>query len=201
MTTRLSRAGLLRRGAVGSGMLLASGSALAALAGPAAAAATPDGDLAYLRILIGAELLTVDFQTNALGSGQLSATSKALVTTMLADENAHYTALARLLTQAGGVPATSADINFAYPKGTFDSEASIMKQAGGLEELSLGAYVGAVETVQTPELRLPIGQIAANEAQHVSALAVAGGKSAIGKAFGPALPITVVSTALDVYES
>ena len=48
-----------------------------------------------------------------------------------------------------------------------------MKLAASLEDLTLGAYLGAVENVQTPQLRLPIGQIAANEAQHVSALAVA----------------------------
>ena len=50
-------------------------------------------------------------------------------------------------------------------------------------------------------LRLPIGQIAANEAQHLGALEALEGRSVIGKAFAPALQIGSVSDALDEYES
>ena len=53
------------------------------------------------------------------------------------------------MTGAGQVAATSHDINFAYPKGSFSSEASILKLAATLEALTLGAYLGAVESVQT----------------------------------------------------
>jgi hypothetical protein len=200
-TARFSRAGLLRRGAAGGGALLLSGSAVSAFAGTAAAAGVPDGDLAFLRLLIGAELLAADFQTQALASGKLSSKSTALVKQMLADEKAHYTGLANLLTGAGQIPATADDMNFAYPKGSFDSEASIMKLAATLEDVTLGAYLGAVENVQTAQLRLPIGQISANEAQHQSALAAASGRPPIGHAFGPALSIAAVSGALDAYES
>jgi hypothetical protein len=191
----------LRQGVAGGGTLLLSGSAASALASSAAAATIPDGDLTYLRLLIGAELLAADFQTQALASGKLASKSAALLKRMLADENAHYAGLANLVTGAGQSPASADDINFAYPKGSFDSEASIAKFARSLEDLTLGAYLGAVENVQTAQLRLPIGQIAANEAQHVSALAVAAGKPAIGRAFGPALQIAAVSSALDDYES
>ena len=201
VTARLSRAGLLRRGVAGSAVLLASGSAISALAGSASAATIPDNDLAYARLLIGAELLAADFQTQALASGKLSKASASLVKRMLADEQAHYSGLANLLTLAGQTPASADDINFAYPEGSFDSEASVLKLAASLENLALGAYLGAVENVQTPQWRLPIGQIAANEAQHVSALASASGRSPIGRAFAPSLPIATVSAALDTYES
>ena len=67
----VSRAELLRRGAVGGGALLVSASGLSAFAGTAAAAAPPDADLAYLRLLIAAELLGIDFQTHALASRKL----------------------------------------------------------------------------------------------------------------------------------
>ena len=120
---------------------------------------------------------------------------------MLADEKAHYNSLSTLITGAGQVPATSDDINFTYPKRSFGSEASMLKLASSIETLTLGAYLGAVENIQTPQLRLPIGQIAANEAQHVSAMAVAAGKPIIGRAFAPALQIDAVSAALDAYES
>ena len=92
-----------------------------------------------------------------------------------------------MLTAAGQTPATSADIDFAYPKGGFRSEAAILKLAGKLERLMVGAYLGAAENMETPDLRLPIGQIAANEAQHAGALAALQGRSVIGKAFAPAL--------------
>jgi hypothetical protein len=192
---------LLRHGVAGGAVLLASASAVSALAAPASAATIPDNDLAYVRLLIGAELLAADFQTHALASGELGRASTAVVKRMLADEQAHYGGLANLMALAGQTPASAGDINFTYPKGSFDFEASVLKLAASLENLALGAYLGAIENVQTPEWRLPIGQIAANEAQHVSALATASGRSPIGHAFAPSLPIATVSAALDAYES
>jgi hypothetical protein len=198
---RVSRAGLLRRGVAGSGALLISGSVASVWATAARSATIPDSDLAYLRLLVGAELLAVDFQTQALASGKLTPALAATVKRMLADEKAHHTSLSTLIAGAGQVPATSDDINFTYPKLSFGSEASMLKLASKLEGLTLGAYLGAVENIQTPQLRLPVGQIAANEAQHVGAVAAAAGKPIIGRAFAPSLQIDAVSTALDVYES
>jgi hypothetical protein len=198
----VSRAELLRRGAVGGGALIVSASGLTAFAGTAAAAAPPDADLAYLRLLIAAELLGVDFQTHALASRKLHTKgAAALFRKMREDENAHYAKLAAVMTAAGLTPATSADIDFSYPKGSFRSESAILKLAGRLERLLVGAYLGAAENVETPDLRLPIGQIAANEAQHVGALEALEGRSVIGKAFAPALQMGSVSDALDEFES
>ena len=185
-------------------MLLASASGLAAVAPVAASAADtpPDSDLAYLRLLIAAELLAADFQTRALTGGKLRRTgAHALFHRIRADEKAHYTKLAGLLTDAGQTPATSDDIDFSYPKGSFKSQASIVRLAGRLEHLMVGAYVGAIENVETPELRLPIGQIAANEAQHQGAFAALGGGPVVGKAFAPGLQMGAVSDALDEFES
>ena len=201
MNGRVSRAGLLRRGVAGGGGLLLSGSVASVFATTAGAAATPDSDLAYLRLLVGAELLAADFQGQALAGGKLAPAVARAVKRMRADEKAHYNSLSTLIAGAGQVPATSDDINFTYPKRSFGSEASMLKLASSLETLTLGAYLGAVENIQTPQLRLPIGQIAANEAQHVSALAAAAGKPIIGRSFAPALQIDAVSSALDVYES
>jgi hypothetical protein len=55
--------------------------------------------------------------------------------------------------------------------------------------------------VETPELRLSIGQIAANEAQHAGAVATLRGGGVIGKAFTPSLQIDAASAALDRFES
>ena len=202
MTSGLSRAELLRRGALGGGAVLVSASGFSAVAGVAAAGTIPDSDLAYLRLLIAAELLGIDFQTHALAGHKLRRTgASAVLRRMRADENAHYAHLASLLTAAGQTPATSADIDFTYPKGSFRTQTSILGLAGRLEHLMVGAYVGAVQNVETPDLRLPLGQIAANEAQHSSALAVLTGGQTIGKAFAAALQMGAVSDALDEFES
>ena len=201
MTARLSRDQLLRRGAIGGGAFVLSGSAVAALAGRAAAATLPDTDLAYLRILIGAELLAADFQAKALASGKLSRSSTPVFRKMAVDEKAHYTGLAQVLTAAGQTPATEDDIGFLYPRGSFASEASIVKLAAEIEGIVLGTYLGSIEGTQTAELRLPIGQISANEAQHVGAVAALSGRPVIGRAFAPSLTIDAASTALDKFES
>jgi rubrerythrin len=182
--------------------MLASASGLAGVAPAAAADTPPDSDLAYLRLLIAAELLVFDFQTRALAGGKLARNgAHALFRRIRADEKEHYTHLASLLTAAGGTPATADDIDFSYPKGSFRSQASIVRLAGRLEHLMVGAYVGAIENVETPELRLPIGQIAANEAQHQGALAALSGRPAVEKAFAPALRMNAVSDVLDEFES
>jgi ferritin-like protein len=200
----MNRAGFLRRGAVGSGALLVSASGLSALgfADVASAATPPDADLAYLRLLIAAELLVLDFQSRALASGRLRRNgAHALFRRIRADEQEHYAHLASLLTAAGQTPATAGDIDFSYPKGSFRSQASIVRLASRLEHLMVGAYVGAIENVETPDLRLPIGQIAANEAQHQGALAALTGRPMVEKAFAPALQMGAVSDALDEFES
>jgi hypothetical protein len=185
---------------VGGGAVL-SGSVLGAFAARADAATVPDSDLSYLRLLVAAELLEADFQRLALKSEKLNRHSRAVLEKMAADEKAHYAALARLMADAGQIPATAGDIDFSYPKSTFASWSSIAKVASHIETIVLGSYLGSVENVQTQELRLPIGRIAANEAQHVGALAGLRGRTVIGRPFAPALQIEAASAALDRYES
>jgi rubrerythrin len=203
VTMGMSRAGLLRRGAVGGGAFVISASGLSALgfAERTSAATPPDADLAYLRLLIAAELLALDFHGKALASRRLRHAAHALSRRIRADEKEHYARLAALMTAAGQTPATHGDIDFSYPKGSFRGQASILKLAGRLERLLVGAYVGAIENLETPALRRVVGEIAANEAQHEGALAGLRGRPVIGKPFAPALQIGAVSNALDEFES
>lgn len=201
MDTGLSRASLLRRGAIGGGAFLVSASGFSALAGVAKADAPPASDLTYLRLLIGVELLALDFQSQALASGKLGHVASPVLRRMRADEKAHYTALANAMVAAGQTPATAGDINFSYPKGSFSNRASVLGLAERIERLMLGAYLGAIEDVQTATLRLPIGQIAASEAQHRSALAQLTGRSSIEQPFPSRVRIDVVSNVLDEFES
>src|SRR5262249_47146933 len=166
-----------------------------------AAASVPDGDLSYLRLLVATELLKADFATHAVAKGALAPPAVRIVRRMHAADTAHYTGLAALMNDAGQPPATAGDIDFSYPRGSFTSARSTAMLAWKLTSLALGAYLGALENVQTPSIRLPLAQIAANEAQQLAALAPLVGRAAIGGAFAAALPIDVVSAALDGYES
>lgn len=192
----MNRAGLLRSGVGGGAALLGLG-----VWAEQAAAAVPDVDLAYLRLLVATELLKADFATQATAGGKLGSQAAGIVRRMHAADDAHYTGLAALLNDAGQPPAGVGDIDFSYPPGSFASGHSTAALAWKLTSLAVGAYLGALEQVQTPSIRLPLGQIAANEAQQQAALAPLVGRQAIGSAFAAALPIDVVSAALDDYES
>jgi hypothetical protein len=187
----LTRRRLLQTGLAGGALLVAP---------PLAQAAPPDADVANLRLLVGVELLTRDFCARALASGKLEPAARAVVKRIREDECAHYESLASLLKSLGQTPATARDMDFTYPSGTFNSQRTILRLGTTLETLSLGAYLGGVENVQTAELRLPLGQIAANEAQHACAIGRPMGACSIGRPFAPALQIDAVSAALDRYE-
>jgi hypothetical protein len=70
----------------------------------------------------------------------------------------------------------------------------------GLESLSLGAYLGAVRSLQTPLYREHAARAAASEAQHLTVFAGAVGRR-LGAPLPPALSIDRVSDALDAYTS
>lgn len=177
-------------------VLAGSAGAAAALPSFARAAAPPDEDLAYLRLLVGAELLKADFEARALKTA-----ANATIVRMQTSDAAHYASLSTLLARAGQTAATPGDIDFAYPWRSFDSATSIIALARTLIELTLGGYLGAVENVQTPSLRLPLGQIAANEAQQLSAISLLDGRAVVSHAFAPSLQMEAVSAALGEYES
>jgi hypothetical protein len=196
----VSREAFVRRGAIG-GVGVVLGSSLGLVGAPTATAAVSDCDLAYLRVLLALELLMADFEAQALASGKLGPRSTALMKRVRGDDLAHGAGLGVLLTGAGQTPTTADDIDFSYPKQSFSSQGAIVKLGSSLSRLALGAYLGAVEKLETSQLRGPLAQIAANEAQHLSAFAQLQGRPLVGKAFAASLPIDVVSAELDKFES
>jgi len=118
-----------------------------------------------------------------------------------AAEKQHYASLSQLLTAAGGVPLTADDVDFTYPSGAFASAASVAKLAVELEQTVLGSYLGAVAGLQTPAIRLPVGQIAASEAQHLSVWSGFARGRPLGRPFAASLTIAEASSALAAFES
>ena len=146
----VSRAELLRRGAVGGGALLVSASGLSAFAGTAAADAPPDADLAYLRLLIAAELLGIDFQTHALASRKLHTKGAAALIRQAA--LGRERALRETRGRADRGRADAGDLGrhrLLLSRGEASAASrSILKLAGKLERLMAGAYLGAAENVR-----------------------------------------------------
>ena len=195
----MTRAQLLSRGAKGGTALVVAGTALAQLAGAAAADPLPTGDLAYARLLVAAELLASDFYRQAIAASNSSPAVMKVLKKAYANEQEHYQSVAGILTGAGVVAAVSSDIDFSYPKNTFASQSSILKLAQQLESTMLGAYLGAVGGMQTSQLKQGIAQIAACEAQHLSYMTVQNGGRAFGVSFPPALTIDQASAAMDAF--
>lgn len=201
LTQPMSRAEILSRGARAGVAVAVGGSALAVFSADASAATLLDGDLAYVRLLVASELLAIDYYTRAIGSSRIEGNVLASMKHALANERAHYRSLTTVLAGSGQVAATADDIDFAYPRRAFASTASIGKVGVDIERTVLGAYLGAVEGLQTNTLKRAFAQIAANEAQHLSVLSGEWLGRPIGKAFAASMTIDQASDALDAYES
>jgi len=202
MTARVSRGQLISRGAKGGAVLLLAGSLSGSLVDSAVAADTvPDSDLAYARLLVGAELLGLDFYARAIASKRLRGDALGSLKRARLNERAHYDTMSEILSGAGQTPAVASDFDFSYPKGSFASKSSIAKLGVRLEAAFMGAYLGAVEGLQTNALKQPVAQIAANEAEHLSVFMRLSGRSPIGIALPSPLTIDEASNALDVFTS
>jgi rubrerythrin len=197
----LTREAFLFRGARAAVAVAAGGTALGGLAASARADTLPDNDLAYLRLVIASELLAIDFYTRAVAAKKYRASVAAVLRKSLADEKAHYSALAKALSAAGQTPATAADIDFTYPRGSFVSRSSIARLGVRLEGIFVGVSLGAAAGLQTEALRLQVAQIAASESRHLATFAVLTGRSPVGPAFPAALPLDRATSVLSAFES
>jgi len=197
--TSITRAQLLSRSARGGAALLVAGSALSQFVEAAAADPLPGSDLAYARLLVGAELLASDFYSQAIAAANTKPTVMKYLKRAYANEQEHYQSVAGIISGAGQTPAVSGDIDFSYPKGTFGSEKSILEFAQTLEGTMLGTYVGAIGGMQTNALKTGLAQIAACEAQHSAYFNTVLGGRTFSLAFPPALTIDQASNALDAY--
>ena len=202
MEEGFSRGALLARGGAGAAAVLAGSALGGVLPSTAAAAYTPsDADLTYARLLVGVELLAIDFYSNAIDSKQLTGAAQGNLRRAREDEKRHYASLAAILDDAGQAPATADDIDFTYPSGSFSSRRSIARLGSRLEALFLGAYLGAVDGYEAGSLKQLAARAAASEAQHLSVLSSAAGGARLGAAFPRPLTIDRVSDALDTFTS
>ena len=158
-----TRAQFLARSAKGGLALVAGGMLLGTAEGTAFGAATTDADIAKLAAT--AELLAIDFYTHAINSKQLKGDELAYLAGARENEQAHYAALKGVLKSA-----TPKGLMFKYPAGAFASRKSIGMLGEALETAFVGAYMGAVTSLHSNELKGVAAEIGACEARHLSVL-------------------------------
>jgi Ferritin-like domain len=192
---------MLAYGAKGGAVVLAGGAVLGPLAKTAAADPIPSTDLAYVRLLVGAELLAGDFYEQAIAASVATPTVAHYLERASFNEQEHYQSVAGIISGTGATPAAPADFDFTYPKGSFETEASIEQLALQIENLVLGTYLGAIGGIQTNFFKTGLAEIAACEAQHVSFFSSATGGKAFNLSFPPALTMEEASNAFDAFAS
>ncbi len=158
-----TRAQFLGRGAKGGLALVAGGLVLGVAEGTALGAVTSDTDIAKLAAT--AELLAIDFYSKAIASKQIKNDEYSYLVGAKANEVAHYDALKGVLGKA-----TPKDLMFTYPKGAFSSRHSIGALGQALETAFVGAYMGAVTSLSSNDLKGVAAEIGACESRHLSVL-------------------------------
>ncbi len=161
MTTETSRGEFLSLGMKGGLALAVGGSILGVAAGPAFAQA--GGDVAIAKLAATAELLAIDVYGRAIATGFFTADVLAYMEAARQNEQDHYDALAGVLGSAA-----PKGVKFMYPAGTFAGAKSIAATGVALETAFVGAYLGAVEALESNDLKGVAGLIGANEAQHLT---------------------------------
>lgn len=199
--TSHSRAEFLRRSMIGSAGVVLLGSTASANIQDANAEPLPVSDLAWARLLVGAELLAVDFYTRAIGSAVTPVAVRKNLRRARLNEQEHAESVGEILRGAGLVPAEAADFTFTYPAHTFTSTKTIAHVAGELERILVGAYLGAIAGTQTTAFKLGFAEIATCEAQHLAYFNGLTDAKPFNLSFPPQVPIDQASKALDAFLS
>jgi Ferritin-like domain len=149
--------GSTRRSFVARGLVLGGGAAAFALFGDTAkASAAGDSDVvAFGNAAVGAERIAVAFYSDALGvSSQFGVPSDLAKGTLLnaahreyfqAARNQEASHLATLLSLGLSFPFST----FAFPAGTFQSAPAMLAMGEKLENIFIGAYLGAIKVAAT----------------------------------------------------
>jgi hypothetical protein len=186
--TDTTRAQFLTRAGKGGLALVAGGTILGFAEGTAFASGsriTSDADIA--KVAATAELLAIDFYTQAIASKQLKGDELAYLAGAKANEIAHYDALKGVLKSA-----TPSGLKFKYPAGSFASAKSIGNLGHALETAFVGAYMSAVVAFSSNELKGVAAEIGACESRHLSVLTNIGAGVIVP---APNLPQTVTLAA------
>jgi hypothetical protein len=158
-------------GLVGVGASLAVGSAGTALAAPKARTGTQKdaSDIGVLNFALTLEYLEADFYTRGLSQNLLHGRTLDLVAPIRDHEQTHVTAVADTIRMLGGAPVDKP--RFTYPRSTFVSHVTFLRQASRFEELGVSAYNGQVPLIHSDDVLAAAAAIAGVESRHAAILA------------------------------
>lgn len=166
----------------GAGLLIGA----ASLAGRAAAAATPGGDVSVMQGALAIEHEGIAAYRLAGASGLLKPDTLKVALIFKGHHEQHRDALANLIRKAGGKPVepkADADYVKELNLGALKSQADVVKLATTLELGATNAYAGQVAALKDPQLAHLFTQLSADEAVHWTTLNNAGGTPIPAKAF------------------
>ena len=186
-------------GATTAGLLLES--AAPAEARTTASGPLSDSDLALARLAVGAEILAAEFYTQAIASKKYGAAVSKDLRRALFNEQEHLKAVSEVISGAGQTPSTADDFDIAFPKNTFATRGSIAKFGVALETTMVGAYLGAVGSLDNPDLQTVAAQIASCESHHLSVFGELAADRPLGLSFPVPLDEATASTFLDQFLS
>ena len=144
----------------------------------------------------------LDFYAAAIAAKQFGAVETKVMKRALFNEQEHYAAVAGILTGAGQTAAGPRPTSTSRIRRSRSTRRARSRSSGSqLETTFLGAYLGAVDALQTNALKQPVARIAASEAEHLGAFRRLTQGEPIGNSFPDALTIDEASDALDTYTS
>jgi rubrerythrin len=123
-----------------------------------------DGDI--LKFALFLELLEADFYTRAVARGVLTGPVAALATSIRDHELAH---VAFLQSALGSEAFGFGDVSFDFAA-SLNTQASFLATAQVLEQTGVGAYLGALGSIQSRGTRVAAGSIFTVEARHLAAV-------------------------------
>lgn len=139
---------------------------------PATKMSAPSGDMDIVKFALTMERLEAAFYAQVVAAHQskayLTARQFELTQQIATAEATHVTALEAVLTGAGQtLPETP---KFQFPSSVFLSPITYAWLAYTLEEIGIGAYLGAVGSIQSDDIRKAAASIYGAEAQHAAIL-------------------------------
>ena len=178
----INRGRFLRNAAKGGLVLATSGGVLAAAEGVAFSKGPTKSDVQTMQAAYTAESLAVFVYTAILDNfHHFKLTNKDYFEAALKNEKDHRAFLAKALGSK-----TPTGLKFKIPASATKSRAALLATGVALETAFVEAYLGAVETFSSTDLKVLAAKVAANEATHYGFFDAAAG----GHAVLPSLPKT-----------
>lgn len=191
--TGVDRGAFLRRGALGGLALVGGGGVLASVSGPAfAAPSATASDISTLQAAYTAESLAVYVYTAAIANhAKFHLKNLDYFQAARADEVAHRNFLGKALGSK-----TPTGLKFQIPAKYLRNGKTVLELGRTLETAFVAAYLGAVKTFSSTDLKEVAAQVAANEASHFSFFDAALGGHAVTAALPASATIPATLTAL-----